>query len=153
MAAQGLSRVHRTCALFSDAQYRNEGIHASHNVLTRDGIHPAEFQRIAREQISAYQTTDFVDIQITNVANTSRDGTSSLEVSDATGHRWCGRTVVFAMGCKDIFRPLRATRRIGHSTCKLPARADATDAGLTRRQATSVFFATAMSAPTCPRGS
>jgi gliotoxin/aspirochlorine biosynthesis thioredoxin reductase len=47
--AQGLSRVHRTCVLFSDSKFRNEGIHASHNILPRDGIHPAEFRKIARE--------------------------------------------------------------------------------------------------------
>jgi thioredoxin reductase len=101
--AQGLSRVHRTCAIFSDSKFRNEGIHASHNILTRDGIHPAEFRKIAREQISSYNTTDFVDTKITEAVNESHDGKKEFELSDGEGQTWRGRTVVFATGCKDIF--------------------------------------------------
>jgi len=43
--------------------------------------------------------TEFFD---TKIVNTSRDG-SRVEVSNAEGHRWCGHTLVFATGCKDIF--------------------------------------------------
>jgi hypothetical protein len=49
--AQGLTRIRRTCALFPDSKFRNDGIYASHNILTRDGTHPAEFRKLAREQI------------------------------------------------------------------------------------------------------
>ena len=101
--AQGLCRVHRTCALFSDSKFRNDGIHASHNVVTRDGTHPADFRRIAREQISSYHTTDFIDTKITNVVNMTRDGKTGFEASDSQGQKWRGRTLVFATGCKDIF--------------------------------------------------
>ena len=59
--ALGLGRVHRTCALFSDETFRNEGIHAMHAIVTRDGEHPATFRRIAREQIKPYGNTDFFD--------------------------------------------------------------------------------------------
>jgi thioredoxin reductase len=101
--AQGLARVHRTCALFSDSKFRNEGIHASHNIITCDGIHPAEFRKIAQEQISSYHTTEFIDTKITKMVNTSRDGKQGFEVSDSEGQRWRGRSLVFASGCKDIF--------------------------------------------------
>jgi hypothetical protein len=100
---QALSRVRRTCALFSDSKFRNEGIHASHNVVTRDGIHLAEFRKIAREQISSYRSTDFIDTKIVKAINTSGDGKTGFEGSDSLGQIWRGRTFVFATGCKDIF--------------------------------------------------
>ena len=101
--AQGLARVHRTCALFSDDTFRNDGIHASHNVITRDGTHPADFRKIAREQISSYRTTNFIDKRVTKVANTTRGGSARFEVSDSLSQKWHGRTLVFATGCRDIF--------------------------------------------------
>jgi len=101
--AQGLARVHRTCAVFSDSRYRNEGIHASHNIITRDGVHPDDFRRIAREQIEPYHNTDFFDTRITRVAKTSFDGRMEFEASDENGQRWQGRRLVMATGCKDVF--------------------------------------------------
>ena len=104
--AQGLARVHRSCALFSDSTYRNDGIHASHNVITRDGVHPDDFRRIAREQIEPYQNTDFFDTRISQVAKATHAGKPGFEVSDEKGQRWQGRKLVFATGCKDVFPPI-----------------------------------------------
>jgi hypothetical protein len=38
---------------FPTSSFRNDGIHANHNIFTRDDIHPANFREIAREQVSS----------------------------------------------------------------------------------------------------
>jgi hypothetical protein len=67
-------------AFFSDSKFRNDGIHASHNILTRDGTHSAEFRKLAREQISSYHNTDFIDTKITKAVNTTRKARTGLGV-------------------------------------------------------------------------
>jgi hypothetical protein len=74
--AQSLAPVCRTCALFSDLKFRNDGIHASHNILT----HPAEFKKLAREQISSYHKTNFVDTKIIEAVNTTCKARTRFEV-------------------------------------------------------------------------
>jgi hypothetical protein len=86
--AQGLARVHRTRALFSDSKFRNDGISASHSILTRDGTHPAEFRKLARKQISSYHNTDFVDTEITKTVNTTRKARTGFEVFDSKVKKW-----------------------------------------------------------------
>ena len=95
--------VYRTCALFSNSKYRNYGIHVSHNILTRDGTPPAEFRKLACEQISSYHAIDSIDAKITEAVNMTRKARTGFEVFDSKGQKWRDRTLVFAMGCKDIF--------------------------------------------------
>jgi thioredoxin reductase len=47
--------------------------------------------------------TDFVDTKITKAANKGHDGKKEFELSDGEGQTSCGRTVIFATGCKDVF--------------------------------------------------
>ena len=63
-AALSLSRVHRTTAVFTKpncAGFVNQGSSAMHNVLSRDGLHPAEFRKISKEQLAKYGTVDFIE--------------------------------------------------------------------------------------------
>jgi hypothetical protein len=52
-------------ALAPSSPTRSFDIHASYNILTRDGTHPVEFRKLASEQISSYHNNDFVDTEIT----------------------------------------------------------------------------------------
>ena len=54
-AATILGRARRRIVIFDDGKYRNEASRAVHGFLTRDGIHPAELRRIAREQLARYE--------------------------------------------------------------------------------------------------
>ena len=54
-AATILGRARRRVAVFDDGQYRNEASRGIHGFLSRDGIHPAELRRIAREQLARYE--------------------------------------------------------------------------------------------------
>jgi len=53
-AALVLGRARRSVALFDNSQPRNAVTHASHGFITRDGVTPAEFRRIAYEEVLGY---------------------------------------------------------------------------------------------------
>jgi thioredoxin reductase len=53
-AATILGRARRRVVVFDDGNYRNEASRGIHGFLSRDGIHPAELRRIAREQLARY---------------------------------------------------------------------------------------------------
>lgn len=111
--ALGLSRLHRTKVVFTrpqNAGFRNEGTHEVHNVLTRDCTPPAEFRRIAREQIEKYGTTEFIEADITAIRKlepASTEGhnlscSSYFEATDGEGRKWVGRKVVLATGSVEV---------------------------------------------------
>ena len=60
-AATILGRARRRVVLFDDGKYRNEASRGVHGFLTRDGIHPAELRRIAREQLARYDVEYLCD--------------------------------------------------------------------------------------------
>lgn len=49
-AALVLGRARRSVALIDNNQPRNAVTHASHGFITRDGVTPAEFRRVAYEE-------------------------------------------------------------------------------------------------------
>ncbi|KAJ4548939.1 hypothetical protein HRR80_008277 [Exophiala dermatitidis] len=104
--ALGLSRLNRRKVVFTKPQgagFRNEGAHEIHNILTRDCTPPAEFRKIAREQIEKYRTTEFVEAEIVSVKKLeSNDGFSSFEAVDSEGRKWRGRKLALAMGCVEV---------------------------------------------------
>jgi thioredoxin reductase len=53
-AALVLGRDRKNMVVIDEARPRNRVTQESHGFLTRDGIRPSEFRRIAREQINAY---------------------------------------------------------------------------------------------------
>ena len=54
-AALVLGRACRTVLMFDHGRPRNAATQAMHGFLTRDGIAPAEFRRISREQLTRYE--------------------------------------------------------------------------------------------------
>ncbi|KAL6241822.1 hypothetical protein RBB50_011355 [Rhinocladiella similis] len=110
--ALGLSRVHRTKVVFTrpqNAGFRNEGAHEIHNVLTRDCTPPAEFRRIAREQIEKYGTTEFIEADIATLKKfepATEEGStpapSYFEATDSEGRSWRGRKLVLATGSVEV---------------------------------------------------
>ena len=111
-AALSLSRIHRTCAVFSDGHYRNDGVAHAHNMLSRDHESPETIRSIGRQQIERYGSTSFFDdtritalskIRVTLPHGDGQSDADGFEASDAHGQRWRGRSVVLAMGSKDVF--------------------------------------------------
>ena len=105
--ALGLGRVHRTCAIFSNSKFRNDGIYHSHSVLSRDHVPPEDIRSIGRQQIERYGNTDFVETTITRLQKTYKDGSNAFTAEDEQGRVWRGRTIALAMGSEDIFPDIR----------------------------------------------
>lgn len=69
-AALILGRCRRRVLICDTGLPRNRASHALHGFLTRDGIPPLEFLKIAREQLHPYQTVEFCDIEVKEVQRT-----------------------------------------------------------------------------------
>lgn len=59
-----LGRCGREVLICDNEQYRNHHSNAMHGFLSRDGIHPAELRRIAREQLLTYPSISIKKINI-----------------------------------------------------------------------------------------
>jgi len=64
-AALMLGRCRRRVLVCDTGRPRNAASAAMHGFLTRDGIAPREFLRIAREQLRLYETVEIRDIEVT----------------------------------------------------------------------------------------
>jgi len=71
--------------------------HGLHGYLTRDGIEPSEFLRLAREQLRPYET---VELRHTQVTDAQRLG-DSFEIVLVNGERVTSRKLLLATGVVD----------------------------------------------------
>jgi thioredoxin reductase len=81
-AALMLGRSRRRVLVCDSGHPRNAASHALHGFLTRDGIAPAEFLRIAREQLRQYETVELRDIEV--AAAECRDSRFHITLVDGT---------------------------------------------------------------------
>ena len=96
-AALTLGRMHRSVLLLDSGEYRNGTVEHAHNYATHDGIAPAEFRRLARADLAAYET---VEVREARVARVERDGDDFVLHLDAgTAER--AAVVVLATGVRD----------------------------------------------------
>ena len=95
-AATILGRARRRVVLFDDGKYRNEASRAIHGFLTRDGVHPAELRRIAREQLQRYE----VEIRCSHV-NSARKTERGFEIELEDGVMLETRKLLLATGVTD----------------------------------------------------
>ena len=104
-AALALARVRRSVLVLSHNEFRNGGVTAMHNVLSRDGIHPDDFRKISREQIEAYGPgIQFIEGEAMRLRQKMvKDGYSGFEVEDEKSRIWKSKKLILAMGSRDIF--------------------------------------------------
>lgn len=96
-AALVLGRCRRRVVICDSGHPRNAVTHALHGFLTRDGIEPAQFVRLAREQLRPYET---VELRQTTVIDAIRLPTHfDLTLSD--GQRISSRKLLLATGVVD----------------------------------------------------
>lgn len=98
-AALVLGRARRSVALFDNNRPRNAVTHASHGFITRDGVTPAEFRRVAYEEVLRYPSVDHLQTEVVTV----RKIDSGFEVSDSAGFHVQARKLILATGVKEIF--------------------------------------------------
>ncbi|MBS5910459.1 NAD(P)/FAD-dependent oxidoreductase [Paenibacillus macerans] len=96
-AALVLGRARKSVAVIDEGRPRNRVTGESHGFLTRDGIKPAEFRRIAKEQIQAYPTVRFVED--TAVKLSGEDG--HFQITTARGETLYTKKLLIASGMKD----------------------------------------------------
>jgi thioredoxin reductase len=95
-AATILGRARRRVVVFDDGRYRNEASRGVHGFLTRDGLHPAELRRIAREQLARYDV-EYLCTHVT--AAHAKEG--GFEVVLADNSRYESRKLLLATGVTD----------------------------------------------------
>lgn len=92
-----LGRCRRRVLLCDAGQPRNAASHGLHNYLTRDGINPAEFLRIGREELKSYKTVELRQIEVTD----ARLLDHGFEVTLSNGERAVARKLLIATGVVD----------------------------------------------------
>jgi thioredoxin reductase len=96
-AALMLGRSRRTVLVCDTGKPRNAASHGMHGFLSRDGMPPREFLRVAREQMTQYDTVAFRDVEVTSAE--CIDG--RFHVSLDGGERLTSRKLLIATGVVD----------------------------------------------------
>ncbi|RNF38691.1 NAD(P)/FAD-dependent oxidoreductase [Planococcus salinus] len=97
-AALVLGRSRRNTVLFDDDQGRNLVVRESHGFITRDGIHPEELKRLAREDIAKY---DSVKIKKKRIVNVNRITETHYELTTDEGETFHSIKIIIAVGLKE----------------------------------------------------
>ena len=99
-AALVLGRARRRVLVCDAGAPRNAASLAMHGYLTRDGISPADFLRIAREQLSPYPDVSLRHVEVIDAEQEAGDG-ANFVVQLADGARVSGRTLLLCTGVVD----------------------------------------------------
>ncbi|HVE90410.1 MAG TPA: NAD(P)/FAD-dependent oxidoreductase [Burkholderiaceae bacterium] len=97
-AALVLGRCCRSVLLCDDGRPRNRAAEMMHGFLTRDGIAPAEFLDLAREQLQRYDTVTIWDGPVADVLRDSKD---SFRVVLDGNRSELARKILIATGVTD----------------------------------------------------
>ncbi|MGK7378771.1 NAD(P)/FAD-dependent oxidoreductase [Planococcus sp. 1R117A] len=97
-AALVLGRSRRNVILFDDDSGRNLVTRESHGFITRDGIKPAEFKRLAHEDIAKY---DSVEIKEDRVMTINRITETHYELTTSSGKTYHSIKIILATGLKE----------------------------------------------------
>ncbi|GAB6930331.1 NAD(P)/FAD-dependent oxidoreductase [Paenibacillus sp. JCM 10914] len=92
-----LGRARKHVVIMDEGRPRNHVTRETHGFLTRDGVSPAEFRSIAREQIQAYPSVRFVEESAVSVAGSDGD----FQVTTSQGKVYRAKKLLFAVGKKD----------------------------------------------------
>lgn len=96
-AALTLARIHRDVVVLDTDEGRNAPAAHLHNLITRDGTPPAEFRKLAHEDLAAYDTVTRLDLRAERVSGEL--GNFLVELTD--GSAFTARAVILATGVRD----------------------------------------------------
>jgi thioredoxin reductase len=96
-AALMLGRCRRRVLLCDAGEQRNRRSHALHGYLTRDGIAPGEFLRLARDELGRYGTVECRELEIVEATR----GNGGFALTAADGTRLRTRKLLLATGMTD----------------------------------------------------
>ncbi|AZS15396.1 NAD(P)/FAD-dependent oxidoreductase [Paenibacillus lutimineralis] len=92
-----LGRARKQTIVIDEGRPRNAVTREAHGFLTRDGISPSEFRRIAKEQLRVYPSVSQAEDTVVSISG--EDGYFLLET--ATGKKIASKKLLFAGGMKD----------------------------------------------------
>lgn len=98
-AALVLGRARRKVAILDNNQPRNAVTHASHGFITRDGVTPGEFRRIAYEEVLRYPSVQHLPLEVTGMEAVS----GGYAVTTSAGQRVEARKLLIATGLREVF--------------------------------------------------
>lgn len=110
-AALVLGRSRRRVLVFDEGRPRNAASLALHGYLTRDGISPAEFHRIGREQLAKYDSVGFATALAVDVARTD----TGFRVQSSDGQCVHARKLLLAAGVVDALPHIDGLRELYRS--------------------------------------
>ncbi|MGI8603903.1 MAG: NAD(P)/FAD-dependent oxidoreductase [Verrucomicrobiales bacterium] len=105
-AALVLGRCRRQVLLCDSGKPRNWAARAMHGFISRDGIDPAEFRRIARAELKHYPNVTLRDIE---VSDAKRDG-NHFDVQLSLGEKIEARVLLLATGKIDVLPEIEGAR-------------------------------------------
>ncbi len=115
-AALALGRARRRVLLCDAGAPRNARAHEIHNFVTRDGTPPADFRRIAREQLAPYASVEVRDARVERIAGERDRFHVELSTGPVTGRR-----VLLGVGMIDELPELPGYRELwGHAVFQCP---------------------------------
>lgn len=115
-AALALGRARKHVLLCDSGPRRNARAVHMHNFVTRDGVTPDEFRRVAREQLSQYPNVVVHDVLVAGVTGAK----GAFHVS-AGGNTVDARRVLLCTGMIDELPPLDGFRELwGHAVVQCP---------------------------------
>ncbi|WP_020617902.1 NAD(P)/FAD-dependent oxidoreductase [Paenibacillus daejeonensis] len=105
-AALVLGRARRKVILLDNNQPRNAVTHESHGFITRDGVKPAEFRRIAYEEVLRYPSVEHQEVEVTRI---EQDG-NHFRIETASGQRIQARKLILSSGLKEVLPEIEGAR-------------------------------------------
>ncbi len=116
-AALVLGRCRRRVLLCDNGHPRNEATTALHSYLTRDGIPPAEFLALGRQELTQYDTVEVRDVTVTGAECVSGVFVTTLE----GGEQVRSRKLLIATGVRDNVPAIEGLRELyGRSVFHCP---------------------------------
>lgn len=116
-AALVLGRCRRQVLVCDNGQPRNQASQALHGYLTRDGLAPTEFLRLAREELRQYTTVELRDVTVTDARCVDARFVARLE----TGESIWSRKLLIATGVRDNLPEIEGMRELyGRSVFHCP---------------------------------
>lgn len=117
-AALFLGRCRRRVLVCDAGAPRNAASLHMHGFLSRDGIAPAEFLRLAREDVARYDTVELRDVEVVSVA---REEDETFSVRMRGGARARARKLMLATGVVDHVPKVEGIDELyGHSVHHCP---------------------------------
>lgn len=96
-AALSLGRCLRKVMVIDSNNPCNKQVRFAHNFLTNDGVNPQELRDISKQQLSQYETVEFINGLVTDAVQL----TNSFEVLTEDGQKYTSKKLLFATGVTD----------------------------------------------------